>query len=265
MATSGSNEKEKVGVMMPVYNGAKFIATALDSVLSQTYDNVFPIIYDDGSTDDTLKILSKYNDSRITILEGKVNKGLPAADNALRSYIISNTGYPYIAWLAADDRWRKDKIENQLDFMKRNDIDISYTDTVFLSGDGKANTIKSMEFDNNALVQINFINGSSIMMRRVVLEILSWNEEYKNVEDWDFYLRCYKEGFKFKRLEGAYVMNLKHSENLSRNREKEAYYHAKVCLAHKLPIEIAAMRMMRIGDPSMIRGIMKAWTEAGEP
>jgi GT2 family glycosyltransferase len=143
------------------------------------------------------------------------------------------------------------------------DMDITYTDSVFIS-DNKATAIDAPEFNFNLLCTINFINGSSIVMRRKVLETLSWNEEYRNCEDWDYWLRAYKEGFKFARVPGRLTANFRHSANLSRDTETEAYYHSKVCIAHGLPIEVAANRMIFKRDPMMIKGIMKAWSEENE-
>jgi glycosyltransferase involved in cell wall biosynthesis len=261
--------------MMPVYNGEKLVHVALESVASQTYRNTQMVLYNDGSTDNTVAAIDRWfeehpdkrtipgGDARAYVVDGGENKGLPAADNGIRKFILEEpVEGEYIAWLAADDQWRFDKIEQQLKYMNRNpDIDICYTDSVFILPDGKAKHAKAPDFDINLLYHVNYINGSSVMMRRIVLETLSWNEEYQNCEDWDYWLRCHSEGFKFGRLGEDLVANLRHSGNISNDRSREAYFHAKVAIAHGLPIEVCAMRMINYRDPSMIKGIYRAWRE----
>ena len=76
-------EKDKplISIIVATYNRAKTISRAIDSILAQTYDNFEIIIVDDGSADDTLKILSKYNDAKIKIIKHEINKGVCAAKN----------------------------------------------------------------------------------------------------------------------------------------------------------------------------------------
>jgi len=112
-------------------------------------------------------------DSRVTVLEGGENRGLPAANNAIRNHILNEVDCDYIAWLAADDWWRMDKIESQIDHIHTRNVDISYTDTVFVTPDNRAQISSAPEFDFNLLCQINFINGSSILWKRIVVETLA--------------------------------------------------------------------------------------------
>ena len=61
----GDNKMKKVNIIIPVYNAEKYIAECLDSVLSQTYTNIFVICVDDGSVDRTASILDKYSSQNI--------------------------------------------------------------------------------------------------------------------------------------------------------------------------------------------------------
>jgi len=257
---------DRIVTMMPIYNGNPgMIDLAVKSVLAQG-ENVEIVMCNDGSEKEFTKNLrNKYGKNpKITLIENKKNMGLPATDNVIRNHILNNlrSKCKYVAWIAGDDEWRPDKIKMQLEYIKNNPVDICYTDTVMITDDNQAFASPSQDFDFNLLCNVNFINGSSILWDMKVINRLAWNEEFLNVEDWDYHIRCYKEGFTFGHLKEMLTLNRRHTGNISNNREKEAYYHAKVCLAHNLPIEIPAARMMRIGVPSMIRGIMKAWTEA---
>ena len=94
-------------VIMPVYNGADFIDEAIKSVLEQTYTDWELIVVNDGSTDKTAEVLSKYtNNEKIHILIQE-NKGVSAA----RNNGISRSKGEYIAFLDADDLWHKNHLE----------------------------------------------------------------------------------------------------------------------------------------------------------
>jgi len=71
----------KVSIVLPTYNGAKYIRQSIDSCLNQTYKNIELIIVNDGSTDGTPEIIRSYEDGRIKYLTHEKNKGLPHALN----------------------------------------------------------------------------------------------------------------------------------------------------------------------------------------
>lgn len=255
---------ESVAVMLPVYNGEKYIEMAIKSLFAQTYPEIYPIVYNDGSTDKTREILDRLTEEhrRLTVLHCEENKGLPSADNAIRDYILSQTGHEYISWIAADDRWRRDKTQVQMEYMLEHpDVDITYTDGLYIQGD-KAEEAEAPEFDPNLLTYINFVNGSSVIMKRAVLEVLDWDESLHCCEDADFWIRCHKEGFTFRRVGGFFVAKYIHGGQLSAKREREAYYHTKMCLKHSLPLEVSALRLIRLQEPTMLRGILSALLES---
>jgi GT2 family glycosyltransferase len=221
-------------------------------------------VYDDGSTDGTYDFLKGEVGVNGHLVDGGDNIGLPAADNALREYILKNVDAEYIAWLAADDWWRKDKIALQVNYMAEHEVDVCYTDTIYIMGNTReSHAFKAPDFDFNRLCANNFINGSSVLFKRALLEAQEWDATLKNCEDWDFWLRAHKDGYKFGRLGETATANLRHAENISGNRVREAYYHAKVCIKHGIPIEIAAARIIMYKQPAMIRGIVRAWHEEG--
>ena len=106
--------EDKVSVVIPVHNAEKFIKDTVESVFSQTYDNIELILCENNSTDSTKDILGEMTDSRIKVLNltnvedaaGARNAGVKEADGR------------YIAFLDADDLWQKDKLEKQMAFMK---------------------------------------------------------------------------------------------------------------------------------------------------
>ncbi len=105
----------KITIGMPVYNGGQYFRMALDSALSQTYNNIEIIVVNDGSTDggETEAIAREYG-SHIIYLYQK-NKGVAGALNAM---IPRMTG-DYFAWLSHDDIHLPQKLDRQIDFLRR--------------------------------------------------------------------------------------------------------------------------------------------------
>jgi glycosyltransferase involved in cell wall biosynthesis len=100
-----------VSVVIPAFNGAVFIAEALDSVLAQTLRSLEVIVVDDGSVDETSAIVARYaaRDSRVRLVRQE-NAGVGAARNTG----IREACGPYVAPLDADDVWSPDKLEKQV-------------------------------------------------------------------------------------------------------------------------------------------------------
>lgn len=110
-------KKGLVSIITPCYNGERYIAETIDSVLQQTYPNFEMIVVDDESKDNSAKLVRKYQqkDKRIKLLKQK-NEGSAAARNNGIRYANGQ----YIALLDADDIWLPNFLENQINFMKRN-------------------------------------------------------------------------------------------------------------------------------------------------
>jgi glycosyltransferase involved in cell wall biosynthesis len=92
----------KISIILATYNRAWCIERAIDSVLSQDYKEWELVIVNDGSTDNTLDILSKYRDKRFKYVEHSKNKGYEAALNTG----VDNSTYPYIVFLDSDDKFK---------------------------------------------------------------------------------------------------------------------------------------------------------------
>jgi glycosyltransferase involved in cell wall biosynthesis len=115
-----------VSVIIPTYNRVKLVTKAIDSVLAQTYKDYEIIVVDDGSTDDTGKLLAERYETRIRYIY-KANSGCAAARNSG----VNASRSELIALLDSDDIWLPKKLELQLPLMSNPDVVLSYTNSMF--------------------------------------------------------------------------------------------------------------------------------------
>ena len=136
---------KKVSVIVPVYNSKNHIKDCLTSVINQTYKNLEIIVVNDKSTDKSMKIVKKFNDKRIKIIDLKKNSGVAVARN---TGIDAATG-DYICFIDSDDYWNLKKIDIQVKFMEENDYTFIYSDYEYLRLNGsrhRVNVPKSMTY-----------------------------------------------------------------------------------------------------------------------
>jgi len=124
----------KVSIITPSYNSLEYITMTIDSVLAQIYTNWEMIIVDDVSTDGSDKIIEQYikRDKRVKLIRLKENLGPALARNRA---IREATGR-YIAFLDADDLWFPEKLEKQLNFMKKHKLSLVYSSYETIDEDG---------------------------------------------------------------------------------------------------------------------------------
>ncbi|MFA5038109.1 MAG: glycosyltransferase [Candidatus Omnitrophota bacterium] len=180
-----------VDIIIPVFNGSKYIAEAVESALGQTYIEKEIFVVDDGSTDNTKQVLSKYEDKIRYIYQE--NRGVAAARNA---GIQAGNG-EYIAFLDSDDIWFPDKLEKQIAVLEKNQLaGFVYCDNYFVDGERR----QLEEYYYKVLLKRGhivsdlfwsyFIMTPSLVMRRACLNKIGYfNERLKVSEEYDFFLR----------------------------------------------------------------------------
>lgn len=129
------SNKPLVSVVMPNYNGERFVEDAIKSVLSQTYDNIEIIVVDDCSRDNSPEIIEKIakQDERVHLFRNKTNCGV----SQTRNRGIQLASGRYIALLDNDDLWEKDKVERQLHLASKG-YKIVYCSYDFIDENGNA-------------------------------------------------------------------------------------------------------------------------------
>jgi len=100
--------KPLVSCVIPVFNGERFLAEAIKSILGQTYNNLEVIVVDDGSTDSTAEVVASFGDAVIYVRQEN------AGPSTARNRGIQEAHGEFIAFLDADDVWHEEKLEKQL-------------------------------------------------------------------------------------------------------------------------------------------------------
>lgn len=131
---------ELVSIITPSYNCSKFIGSCIESVQKQTYTNWEMLITDDCSKDNTVEVISQYSekDKRVKCYVLKENSGAAVA----RNNSITEAKGRYIAFLDSDDMWTPDKLEKQLEFMRKKDCALSYTSILLCNEGGEITGIE---------------------------------------------------------------------------------------------------------------------------
>lgn len=134
--------KKIVTIIVPVYNVEKYLDKCIESILYQTYKNLEIILVDDGSTDNSGKIIDEYakKDTRIVVIH-KENGGVSSARNAG----LNNSTGDYICFCDADDYLMNDYVEYLLNMALTNDVDIALTKNMFSNFNNKQATKDNIE------------------------------------------------------------------------------------------------------------------------
>lgn len=178
----------KVSIVLPTYNGAKYIRQSIDSCLNQTYKNIELIIVDDGSTDGTAEIIKSYKDQRIKYLRHKENKGIP---NALNTGFANATG-EYLTWTSDDNYYADQAIEKMLSFLRDRNCSFVYCDFFRFNDENPANP-KIVELPNVLMLEKHNDVGACFLYSRKVKEVIGdYDPDAFLGEDYDYWIRISK-------------------------------------------------------------------------
>lgn len=187
-----------ISILLPVYNGEPFLKDCIDSLLCQTFPQFELIIVNDGSTDDSEKIIQSYNDARIVYFKNEVNKGLIYTLNRG----IEEAKGTYIVRMDADDICRPNRLEVQkkwMDAHTNTSVAACFSDFIdernkpsgFYELDRKTVTAKEIK---NKLPYQNCITHPSVIGRSSVFKTYKYSVNQKNIEDYDLWLRLAGDG-----------------------------------------------------------------------
>ncbi|MBU2458965.1 MAG: glycosyltransferase, partial [Nanoarchaeota archaeon] len=190
----------KISVIMPVYNAEKFLDESIKSILSQTFQDSEFIIINDGSMDNSLKIIKEYarKDKRIILINNAKNLGL---QKTLNKGLKAASGR-YIARMDADDISLPNRLGIQYNYLEKHpEIFLLGGSAIVIDEEGKRMGSFRKQ-DNPSRVRKKLGKSNSIIHSSIVFrnEGLSYREKFKTSEDYDFYLRALSSGKKITNL-----------------------------------------------------------------
>lgn len=197
MAKKMNENQNKCSIIMPLYNGAKYIKKSLNSIMNQTYKNIEIIIIDDCSTDNSIEIVEKIKlenpNVDIKIFKNKTNQGLIKNRNKGASLAQGE----YIMSFDYDDLLSPNHIEimlNEFDdttsFVHCGTILIDENDEILEKID---NHIEKEKWNKHFMVYasfFNFVSGAGAMISKKYIEkVGGWEEKYRNFGDWHLWIK----------------------------------------------------------------------------
>lgn len=184
-----------VSVIIPVYNGDKYLRNTIESVISQTFSDWEIVAVNDGSKDQSLRILEEYS-QRSDIRFKFINIKNAGVSNA-RNIGVRHSEGEYLAFLDQDDKFYPDKLDKQIRLIKDSSYGLVYSNYSVMNSDGEIICQKLMEDKKlksgkiyDELLYFNFIAISAVILpKSVYLELDGFDTSYNLCEDFDLLLK----------------------------------------------------------------------------
>ena len=182
-----------VSVIMPSYNHEKFISEAIESVLGQTFRDLELIIIDDRSRDNSQQIIDEFaqKDNRIKKIFHMENLGIAKTINEG----MKNSTGKYIALIASDDMWIREKLEKQLEILEADENLVVWCNSAIIDSNSNLTGEITSEKYKNATphgyvfeeIVNSWLSGSGIIMKRENIQDMRYSENLKYLNDTQFY------------------------------------------------------------------------------
>lgn len=202
-----------ISILLPIYNGEKYLRQSIDSILNQSFKNFELLVGFNGTIDSSKEIVNTYDDPRIKIFDYGSDKGKAKTLNKL----LKETKYNWIALQDDDDIWIQTKLEKQI--LLINDYDVIGTFIHYINENGsiigKPNlSTSSFDIQKKSIAGDNQVaNTSAIFKKLDAFYINGWKEELDGIEDYDFWLRLMRDGKKFINVSKELVLHRVHNNS----------------------------------------------------
>lgn len=225
-----------VSVVMPVFNGGRYLKSAIQSICNQTYAHFEFIIVNDGSTDNSAETIASFSDSRIRLHTHQVNKGIVAALNLGLSVAQGK----YIVRMDADDIAHKHRIEKQVHYLEAHpEIGLLGTQYKCIGGRGMKLPLSHPAICWQMLTSNAFIHSSVCIRKSVLAQLgVAYRLQYEYCEDLDLWIRIAQITklanlpdtlMRFRKHNATYQKNVAAIESKSKQLQIE---HAKHLMPH---------------------------------
>lgn len=212
------NPSAKVSIVLPTYNGSKYIRQSIESCLKQTHKNLELILVDDGSTEDIKRIISCYDDPRVKYVRHDKNLGVAEALNTG----FRNSMGEYLTWTSDDNYYAENAIEEMVRFLQ------TYPEPDFVYAE--VHTIDERVPNQDSGIRIvgprawlkldNWIGACFLYKRKVYETIGEYKPEAFLAEDYDYWIRVAKK-FRMQRLFRTLYYYRFHRDSLTSKHSRE--------------------------------------------
>lgn len=234
-----------VSIILPLYNGKRFLKETIDSVLCQSFKDFEFIIVDDGSTDHSEEIYSLYKD-KLKVIKQE-NSGCPAK---AKNRGIKESSGDFLAFIDQDDLWENDKLEKQIGILKTNSkIGLVLSNAIVFDSNTKENLgilwshvgKCDRQYINKMLLNDNFImTTSQAMVRKEVFCDELFDEKMSLADDYELWYRISKK-WDINVMADTLTKWRYHRKSLSNNNFKMfndlIYFYTKASLDNDLPVD----------------------------
>lgn len=257
-----------VSVVMPLYNGERYAADAIESILGQTLEDFELIIIDDGSTDASAAVASRYaqQDPRIRLVS-RTHRGITATRNEALSIARGR----FVAESDSDDISLPQRLQKQLKYLEKYpQCALVGCRLLLIDPDGAPIRVINMETSHEEIVETNlnfttfFVSGAYMVRREAIRTIGGFREEVTLAEDRDLYLRL-AEHHKLANIPEVLYHYRQHTSNtcLQRKRELKKQLNTVVARArarHGLgDLELSARHNVDDNGDQSIPGLHRKW------
>jgi glycosyltransferase involved in cell wall biosynthesis len=206
-----------ISCIVPVFNGERYLAQALDSIITQSYKPLEIIVADDGSSDGTAGIVAAYG-KRVRYLS-QSNKGPAAA----RNLGISAARGDFVAFLDADDLWHREKLERQMARFTA-DPELNYCVTHVQNFWIPELREEAEQFREHRISKpLPGYVTSTLLTRREFFDVIGrFNTSINHADDTDWFLRVQEWGGVVELLPDVLVYRRLHTSNLSRRKARNS-------------------------------------------
>lgn len=208
-----------VSIVLPVYNGEKYLSCSIESVVAQTFSSWELIIVDDCSTDSTPLIAKKWeaSDERIHYTRNETNKKLPASLNVGFSLAQGK----YLTWTSDDNLFREDALALMVGALDANpEADLVYCRMQRIDGEGKPIPPLHLPQSRIFIYCVNVVLACFLYRRELQEKLRGYDEGLFLVEDYDFWLRANRESHLLHLKEAPYFYRV-HGGALTKTRALE--------------------------------------------
>ena len=198
-----------VSIILPTFNGSRYIRESIQSCLDQTHAHLELIIMDDGSRDNTVQIIRSFQDPRLKLISLEKNQGHIHALN--QGFAVSQG--EYLTWTSDDNYYAPQAIKRMLEELTGSKADFVYSRYNVIDESG--NILRQGRSEDPAYLDIDNCVGGCFLYRRKVYETIGdFNQDAFLAEDYEYWLRV-RAKFKMQKIDVVFYSYREHPQSLT--------------------------------------------------